>query len=206
MFEKTITIVSGVVESSLGALLDKISYPSCYSLLQPNLSVNNLSKKTNLFFLSFVRVCCQFGSIRCEAFTDLTAVDNLVGVIKGGILSRFVIIYFLLSVYNNMRLLIGTDWSFRAFIRSTNHLFLGVTWAEREVFDLFGVVFWGSTDLRRILTDYGFLGFPLQKDFPVCGLVELSFSDEVGSLSYVPISFPQRYRLFKLISTYNGRN
>ena len=83
-------------------------------------------------------------------------------------------------------------------MRSIGVLFLAASWAEREAFDLFGIVFWEHYDFRRILTDYGFCGFPFQRNFPVFGLEELNFSDEVGSLVYSRVSFAQRFRNFGL--------
>jgi NADH:ubiquinone oxidoreductase subunit C len=83
-----------------------------------------------------------------------------------------------------------------SFVESLTKVYKSANWLEREVWDLFGVFFSNHPDLRRILTDYGFEGFPLRKDFPLVGFVEVRYDDEKKSIVYEPLSFSQEYRTF----------
>jgi len=107
---------------------------------------------------------------------------------------RFAVVYHLLSVQHNLRLRLrtytGTDNP--PVIRSVVDIWNGANWFEREVFDLFGILFVGHPDLRRILTDYGFIGHPFRKDFPLIGNVEVSYDAEKGRVAYQPVSIEPR--------------
>jgi NADH-quinone oxidoreductase subunit C len=107
---------------------------------------------------------------------------------------RFAVVYHLLSVRHNLRLRLraytGTDNP--PVMRSVVDIWNGANWFEREVFDLFGILFVGHPDLRRILTDYGFIGHPFRKDFPLIGNVEVSYDTEKGRVAYQPVSIEPR--------------
>jgi NADH-quinone oxidoreductase subunit C len=107
---------------------------------------------------------------------------------------RFAVVYHLLSIRHNMRLRLraytGTDNP--PMIGSVVDIWNGANWFEREVFDLFGILFVGHPDLRRILTDYGFVGHPFRKDFPLIGNVEVSYDAEKGRVAYQPVSIEPR--------------
>jgi NADH-quinone oxidoreductase subunit C len=107
---------------------------------------------------------------------------------------RFAVVYHLLSLQHNMRLRLrvytGTDNP--PILKSVVDIWNGANWFEREVFDLFGILFEGHPDLRRILTDYGFIGHPFRKDFPLVGNVEVSYDAEKGRVAYQPVSIEPR--------------
>lgn len=113
--------------------------------------------------------------------------------------NRFKLHYMLLSLTLSHRLIIKTNIAFKNNIARANSItkyFASANFLEREVWDLFGIYFAEHNDLRRLLTDYGFKGFPLRKDFPVTGFRELKYNDNQDELEYVPVKFAQAYRLF----------
>jgi NADH-quinone oxidoreductase subunit C len=107
---------------------------------------------------------------------------------------RFAVVYHLLSLQHNfrLRLRVFTGTNNPPVIKSVVDIWNGANWFEREVFDLFGVLFEGHPDLRRILTDYGFVGYPFRKDFPLSGNVEVSYDAEEGRVVYKPVSIEPR--------------
>jgi len=107
---------------------------------------------------------------------------------------RFAVVYHLLSIQNNirLRLRVYTGTSNPPMINSVVDIWNGANWFEREAFDLFGILFDGHPDLRRLLTDYGFVGHPFRKDFPVMGNVEVSYDEEQGRVVYKPVSIEPR--------------
>jgi len=114
---------------------------------------------------------------------------------------RFAVVYHLLSLRHNTRLRLrvftGVDNPPR--VRSVVEIWNSANWFEREVFDLFGILFEGHPDLRRILTDYGFIGHPFRKDFPLIGNVEVSYDEEKGRVAYKPVSIEPRTQVPKVI-------
>ena len=106
---------------------------------------------------------------------------------------RFAVVYHLLSVSNNVRLRVKTFLDAdRPIVDSVVGIWSGANWFEREAFDLFGIMFKGHPDLRRILTDYGFIGHPFRKDFPLIGQVEMRYDPEQGRVIYEPVSIEPR--------------
>ena len=107
---------------------------------------------------------------------------------------RFAVVYHLLSIRHNLRLRMRafTGTGNPPMIRSVVDIWNSANWFEREVFDLYGVLFEGHPDLRRILTDYGFIGHPFRKDFPLSGNVEVSYDAEKGRVAYQPVSIEPR--------------
>jgi len=107
---------------------------------------------------------------------------------------RFAVVYHLLSLQHNirLRLRVFTGTGNPPVIKSVVDIWNGANWFEREVFDLFGILFEGHPDLRRILTDYGFIGHPFRKDFPLIGNVEVSYDAEKGRVAYQPVSIEPR--------------
>ena len=107
---------------------------------------------------------------------------------------RFAVVYHLLSLQHNirLRLRVFTGTGNQPVIKSVVDIWNGANWFEREVFDLFGILFEGHPDLRRILTDYGFIGHPFRKDFPLIGNVEVSYDAEKGRVAYQPVSIEPR--------------
>ena len=109
---------------------------------------------------------------------------------------RFTVKYICTSTRYNYRLRLSTLVSEFMSIPTITKLYPGTSWMEREVWDLFGIFFWKHKDLRRILTDYGFKGFPLRKDFPLIGFLEVSYDIRQKKITYVPNFFFQEYRFF----------
>ena len=119
---------------------------------------------------------------------------------------RFEIVYNLLSLENNKRIIIKTHLDDGEEIHTASNIFSAATWYEREVFDMFGVTFTGSPDMRRILTDYGFVGHPLRKDFPVTGHVQVKYDETLQKVVYESVSLDQDFREFDFMSPWQGPN
>jgi NADH-quinone oxidoreductase subunit C len=136
---------------------------------------------------------CQFIN-----FVDVTAVD------WPGRERRFDIVYHLLSPRHNRRVRVKIETDEATPVASIIGVFCGADWFEREVYDLYGVLFTGHPDMRRILTDYGFEGHPLRKDFPLTGYVEVRYDDEVKRVVYEPVRLNQEFRNFDFLSPWEG--
>lgn len=117
---------------------------------------------------------------------------------------RFVVVYNLLSITRNRRIRLKLRTTEDLPVPSVAGVFPAAIWFEREVYDLFGVYFDGHPDLRRILTDYGFDGHPLRKDFPLTGFVELRYDEEQRRVVYAPVELTQDFRVFDNISPWEG--
>lgn len=117
---------------------------------------------------------------------------------------RFEIVYMLLSVTLNNRVIVKCRASEDTPVPTVTTLWPNAGWLEREVFDMYGVLFDGNTDLRRILTDYGFEGHPFRKDFPLTGYVELRYSEEEKRVVYEPVELAQDLRQFDFMSPWEG--
>lgn len=129
---------------------------------------------------------------------DLTAVDYPQRS------QRFDVVYHLLSMHNNVRIRVKAQLGESETIPTITDIFPCADWFEREAFDMYGVVFSGHPDLRRILTDYGFEGYPLRKDFPLTGYVEVRYDDEQKRVVYEPVKLVQEYRNFDYLSPWEG--
>lgn len=117
---------------------------------------------------------------------------------------RFEIVYHLLSMTHNSRIRVKLRTDEDTPVDSVTPLFKAANWWEREVWDMFGVAFNGHPDLRRILTDYGFEGHPLRKDFPLTGYVEIRYDDEQKRIVYEPVKLTQEFRTFDFLSPWEG--
>jgi NADH-quinone oxidoreductase subunit C len=117
---------------------------------------------------------------------------------------RFDVVYHLLSVTRNHRIRIRVTTDEEQPVPSVTGIYPVAGWLEREIFDLYGVVFGGNPDLRRILTDYGFRGHPFRKDFPLTGYVEMRYSEEQKRVVYEPVSLSQDFRNFDFLSPWEG--
>jgi NADH-quinone oxidoreductase subunit C len=136
---------------------------------------------------------CQFISI-----IDVTAVD------WPSRERRFDVVYHLLSPTRNVRIRIKVETDETTPVPSIIGVFPGAGWFEREAYDLYGVLFTGHPDLRRLLTDYGFEGHPLRKDFPLTGFVEVRWDDEQKRVVYDPVRLAQEFRNFDFLSPWEG--
>ena len=117
---------------------------------------------------------------------------------------RFDLVYHLLSPWLNHRIRVRTKTDEESPVPSIVTLFPAANWFEREAYDLYGILFDGHPDLRRILTDYGFQGHPLRKDFPLTGFVELRYDDQLKRVVYEPVKLMQEFRTFDFLSPWEG--
>ena len=135
---------------------------------------------------------------RFKQLVDITAVDY------PGKEKRFKILYLLLSHENNLRIVINTEIEDGKTVPSITKIFTSSNWMEREVFDMYGISFKDHPDLRRILTDYGFEGHPLRKDFPSTGHTEVRYSEVKKKVISEPVKLDQNYREFDFESPWEG--
>lgn len=117
---------------------------------------------------------------------------------------RFEVVYHLLSPRQNLRVRVKVFTDEDHPVQSMTGLFPGAVWYEREAYDLYGILFSGNPDLRRILTDYGFDGYPLRKDFPTTGYVEVRYDEERKRVVYEPVKLAQEFRQFDYLSPWEG--
>lgn len=118
--------------------------------------------------------------------------------------NRFDVVYHLMSPVLNARLRLVGEASETTQVPSIISVFPGADWFERETYDLYGVIFTGHPDMRRLLTDYGFDGHPLRKDFPTTGFVEVRYDDEQKRVVYEPVRLNQEFRKFDFLSPWEG--
>jgi NADH-quinone oxidoreductase subunit C len=136
---------------------------------------------------------CQF-----TLLLDVTAVDYPTRP------ERFDVVYHLLSMVKNQRIRVKVVTDEDGQVPSVVSLFPTANWFERETYDMYGVLFSGHPDLRRILTDYGFTGFPLRKDFPMTGYVEVRYDADQKRVIYEPVKLTQEFRTFDFLSPWEG--
>ena len=137
-------------------------------------------------------------STKFKQLIDITAVDYI------GSENRFKMIYLFLSHEYNLRINITFSINEHEVVNSLTKIFPSANWMEREVFDMYGIKFNDHPDLRRILTDYGFSGHPLRKDFPITGHSEVRYSEEKKKVVYEPVKLEQNYRNFDYSSPWEG--
>ena len=135
---------------------------------------------------------------RFKQLIDITAVDY------PNREKRFQLIYLLLSHENNLRIIVNTNIEDKEIVPSLTKIFPSANWMEREVFDMYGISFKDHPDLRRILTDYGFEGYPLRKDFPLTGHTEVRYSEDKKKVISEPVKLEQEYRDFDFESPWEG--
>ena len=145
--------------------------------------------------LSFLRDDADCGFV---CFIDICGVDYPQRE------KRFDVVYHLLAPYRNRRIRVKVETDEDTAVPSAISVFPAANWFEREAFDLYGILFSGHPDLRRILTDYGFSGHPLRKDFPLTGYVEVRWDDEVKRVVYEPVKLAQEFRAFDYLSPWEG--
>jgi NADH-quinone oxidoreductase subunit C len=137
----------------------------------------------------------KFGFAQCM---DITAVDRPENA------ERFELVWNLLSLSRNVRLRVTTSTDAETPVPSVCAIWPSATWWEREAWDMFGIVFDGQPDLRRLLTDYGFEGHPLRKDFPLTGYVEVRYDESQKRVVYEPVKLTQDFRNFDFLSPWEG--
>ena len=176
------------VNSSLTTSI--ISSEINYGQLFINIDSENLI--SSILFLKTNEKC------RFKQLIDITAVDYPEKE------KRFKVVYLLLSHENNLRISINMNIDEKTPVPSITKIFPSANWMEREVFDMYGISFKDHPDLRRILTDYGFEGYPLRKDFPLTGHTEVRYSEEKKKVIYEPVKLDQQYRDFDFESPWEG--
>ncbi|NNF80061.1 MAG: NADH-quinone oxidoreductase subunit C [Rhizobiales bacterium] len=129
---------------------------------------------------------------------------DITGVDYPGREKRFDVVYHLLSPYQNQRIRVKVETDENTPVPSAISIFPMADWFERETYDLYGILFSGHPDLRRILTDYGFDGHPLRKDFPTTGYKEVRYDDEQKRVVYEPVKLAQEFRSFDYVSPWEG--
>lgn len=139
---------------------------------------------------------------------DLAHCDQLLDIFGSDYLSkrnRFEVGYLLLNLRHNIRIIVFVTLKRESFLTSVTTLYNSAGWLEREVWDLYGIYFSGHSDLRRILTDYGFEGFPLRKDFPLTGYLEVRYDAEYKKVIQEPLQLSQEFRTFNFTSPWESK-
>jgi NADH-quinone oxidoreductase subunit C len=154
-----------------------------------------ISPSALLAFVDWLRSdqTCRFSTL-----VDITAVDWPERD------RRFDVVWHFLSMYQNQRLRVKCAIREEDMLASITSVHPGAGWYEREIYDMFGILFTGHSDLRRILTDYGFRGHPLRKDFPTTGYTEVRYDEELKRVVYEPVKLVQEYRQFDFMSPWEG--
>jgi len=147
---------------------------------------------------SFVEFLRDDPACRFSTLVDITAVDHPERD------PRFDMVYHFLSMWQNHRIRVKCAVGEEEMVPSLVPVHPSANWFEREVFDMFGILFSGHPDLRRILTDYGFRGFPLRKDFPTTGYTEVRYDEAQKRVVYEPVKLVQEYRQFDFLSPWEG--
>ena len=166
------------------------STDTSYDQLTVNTNVSSLEQITSFLKLNSV---CQFRTL-----IDITAVDYPEEEY------RFQLIYHYLSMHQNFRIRIKIPVKDEEIVPSITSVFPAANWFEREVFDMYGILFGSHPDMRRLLTDYGFKGHPLRKDFPTTGYLEVRYDQEKKKVIYEPVKLNQEYRRFDFVSPWEG--
>jgi NADH-quinone oxidoreductase subunit C len=149
-------------------------------------------------FADFVELLRDDPACRFTSLVDITAIDYPERD------PRFDMVYHFLSMWQNHRIRVKCAVGEEDMVPSLSQVHPSANWFEREVFDMFGILFSGHPDLRRILTDYGFRGFPLRKDFPTTGYTEVRYDEAQKRVVYEPVKLVQEYRQFDFLSPWEG--
>ena len=184
----TLKIISSVLDTVVDENDYNLEFKNGLYLLNLNQSV----------LMKVVKILKENEKLKLNQFIDLTAVDY------PNKENRFEMIYILLSVEFNIRIIIKFFINENASVDSITNLFPAANWYEREVWDLFGIAFNNHPDLRRLLTDYGFIGHPLRKDFPLSGNVEVKYDLNEKKVVYEPVKLTQSFREFEFESPWKG--
>ncbi|MGO4907113.1 NADH-quinone oxidoreductase subunit C [Pseudorhodobacter sp. W20_MBD10_FR17] len=155
-----------------------------------------IAPRAMVAFVDFLKTDsnCKFSSL-----VDITAVDH-----PERVGARFDVVYHFLSMYLNHRIRVKAAVREDEMVPSITSVHPSANWFEREVYDMFGILFSGHPDLRRILTDYGFRGHPLRKDFPTTGYTEVRYDEAQKRVIYEPVKLVQEYRQFDFMSPWEG--
>jgi len=188
MLIKNIQELEKVVNSELTSKI----LESTVSFNELMIDVSNSNVIDTIQFLK-TNESCKFRQLIDIAGVDFPAEEK-----------RFKLVYLLLSHENNLRIKISTSFEIGKKIQSLTKIYPSANWMEREVFDMYGIEFENHPDLRRILTDYNFEGYPLRKDFPLTGFSEVRYSEKDKKVIYEPVKLEQNYRNFDFQSPWEG--
>jgi NADH-quinone oxidoreductase subunit C len=185
--------------AELEQLADGIKAGLPASILESHIAFDELTLKAEasaiVAVLTYLRddPACRF-----EILIDICGVDY------PNRARRFDVVYHLLSLAKNQRIRVKVEIDEAAPVPTTVSVYPAANWFEREAFDMYGIVFSDHPDLRRLLTDYGFSGYPLRKDFPLTGYVEVRWDDEQKRVVYEPVKLVQEFRDFDFLSPWEG--
>jgi len=183
-----IDTISGVVSAELGGKISSVD--TSFDELNVNINAENV-----VDVLRF---------LRDDSRTQFISIIDICGVDYPGDTQRFEVVYHLLSPKHNARIRIKLRTDEETPVPSVTSIYPGADWFEREAYDMYGILFTGHPDLRRILTDYGFDGHPMRKDFPLTGYVEVRYDDEAKRVVYEPVELRQEFRNFDYESPWEG--
>nr|AJF36663.1 NADH dehydrogenase subunit 9 [Gefionella okellyi] len=175
-----------------------------YLLLVLNKYIKNITIYNNEIFIlvtpnnifKIISILSKLSIFQFKQLIDINVIDYPERT------NRFEIIYHLLSITYNVRINIRTYTNEKYMINSIMSIYKNANWSERECWDMFGIYFKNHEDLRRILTDYGFNGYPLRKDFPLTGYKEIRYDDSLKHIVYERLSFAQEYRNYDYTSSW----
>ena len=183
----------------LTALADHLTAAQPGAVLTATVAFGELTVVTDLAHLpALVAHLRDDPSCKFNSLVDITAVDHPENP------QRYEVVYHFLSMYTNARIRVKAGVGETDMVPSIHRLHPSANWFEREVFDMFGILFSGHPDLRRLLTDYGFRGHPLRKDFPTTGYTEVRYDEAQKRVVYEPVKLTQEYRQFDFMSPWEG--
>jgi NADH-quinone oxidoreductase subunit C len=187
------------MSEALNELAGYIELKQAEAVVSATVAFGELTVVANLANLeALVEFLRDDASCRFSTLVDITAIDHPERS------ARFDVVYHFLSMYRNHRIRLKVAVREDEMMPSLTGLHPSANWFEREVFDMFGILFSGHPDLRRILTDYGFRGYPLRKDFPTTGYTEVRYDEALKRVVYEPVKLVQEYRQFDFMSPWEG--
>ena len=190
---------SAVDESAQGAMVEHLR-----QLLGADLLDAHIFQGQIVVRIPVAHVAAVLTSLRNDTFAAFNQLSDLTAVDYPERPERFEMVYQLLSMRNNMRMRLLAAVGEGQAVPSVTSVYSAANWAEREAWDMFGIFFAGHPDLRRLLTDYGFEGHPLRKDFPLTGHVEVRYDDTQRRVVNEPVSLVQEFRDFDFLSPWEG--
>jgi len=186
-------------ETPLGDLADTLTAKLADAVLSTEVKFGELTVTVARKAIgSVLRMLRDDGACRFEVLIDICGVD------WPGRENRFDVVYHLLSPRVNQRIRVKLETNETDPVPSAVDIFPAANWFEREAYDMYGIFFSGHPDLRRLLTDYGFQGHPLRKDFPLTGYVEVRYDEELKRVVYEPVELTQEFRSFDFESPWEG--
>ena len=187
------------MSEALQELAGIIGLKQADAVVSSSFAFGELTLVANLAHLeTLVEFLRDDASCRFSSLVDITAVDYPERA------QRFDMVYHFLSMYRNQRIRVKVAVREDEMVPSLIAIHPSANWFEREVFDMFGILFSGHPDLRRLLTDYGFRGYPLRKDFPTTGYTEVRYDESLKRVVYEPVKLVQEYRQFDFMSPWEG--